>query len=844
MISGALLLKVPAARKLAYDIPARIKRLIFIACDSARSQELRRQVQCIAVNDDFRKAKLNHPTQKKIVETLLKSIREGKEETGTYDVIVAPSGFGKTRTATLLAEALIRDRSFCVLADNFHYYDFARGYGVQNQFLSRLGGLVHSEALVVVDNFHLAGPVIIQETTRRLLDILNSTTERHLIFLAQPLENWRLRAGSEIRLLSHARESGRLHSINALTREDIAKAQLSADVLRKIRTFSKSAGTGSASIAEIQATQVEETGTVHQKQLAERVSNYLFSQGYQRPDPPGERLVAVVATATALAMFKGVFDKGSFRRAFFYADPHKGIRRLWDQFRSLGDLRLLSKSGIIPRSSLPGKLYVMHERLAEYFRDTIATTDATFLEVFEKALMWRLGTSDGKSDPTLNWLAGVELRNLDRMNCYFGRAMAEGNLKSMGARLRKAVDVLHADAAQFQLGVILDKSGSFAEARSHLSQIAVTPDVGGFSAKAKLALLEAEHDEERLETVLALGSSQDPLIRLSSVFWKIHIGAHKGRFDPESLRSLGVEIFDTFDAMALEADFFLSTLLSRVYFDTLRHVLLRRSDVAQQILANGASPVADVVAKTDPCFKANTILYERAHFLEFIVLPALAVFSDRLSYEDTLGIGAHTGDVADLASRIEQEYSNAQDEFSVFGNRERYYLDGDILNARIQNPTTDIQDLRVGLAEYHRFISAAGFEDLLSYPFVYEFRLAVRAWRDALLDPQAYKQDFNTLDEYRDDALRALKKVEILDTACRNTYGLWRKTLYAILLEAVSGDGVRPGSIEEKLERHAAIAEEQGFLGDADFVHKLVRQSRLRISDIMNALIYHPFVHQ
>jgi len=844
MILGALLLNVPAARKVAYGIPARIKRLIFIACDSARSREIGHQIQCVAVNDDFRKLKLNHPTQKMIVESLLKKIRESKKEPGTYDVIIAPSGFGKTRTAILLAEALIRDRDLCALADNFHYYDFARGYGIQNQFLSRLGGLAHSDALVIVDNFHLAEPEIIKGITRRLLDILNSTTERHLIFLAQPLENWRLRAGSEIRLLSYARETGRLHSINALSREDISKAQLSADVLRKIRAFSQSAGTGSASIAEIQSVQVEDIGTAHQRQLTERVSNYLFSQNTQRADPPGQRLVTVVATATALALFKGVFDKRSFRKAFYYANPHKGIRRLWDQLIALRDLRLLSQSGIIPRSSLPGKLYVMHERLAEHFRDTIAPVDATFMEGFEKALLWRLRTPEGEADPALNWLAGVELRDQDRLERYFGRAMVQGNLRLMGMRLSKAIDVLDSDSAQFQLGVILDKSGSFANARGHLSQIAVTSELSGFSARAKLALLEAEHDEEQFESVLALVCSQDRLIRLSALFWKIHIGAHKGRFDPEGLRSLGREVHNQFDLEALETDFFLSTLLSRIYFDTLRHVFLRRLDVAPQVLENSASQIADIVAKTDPCFKANTILYERAHFLEFIVLPAIAVFDERLNYEDTLGLGPHKGDIADLTSRIEQEYRNAQDEFAVFGNREQYYLNGDILNVRIQNPLSDIQDLRVRLAEYHQFIATAGFEDLLSYPFVYEFKLAIRAWRDALLNPQAYRQDFDVLDEHRNDALRALKKIETFDTACQNAYGLWRKALYAILLEAVSGENVRLTGIKAKLEQHATTAEEQGFYGDAHFVRKLVQKGGLRISDVMNALIYHPFVHQ
>lgn len=843
--TAVLLLKGPTAKRLADETVARIIRFIFINCDRASTGAKRLGLQCLAVTSDFRKIQINHPTQKRLVETLFANIRDEQYINGTFDVVLAPSGFGKTRTATLLAEALVRSEDLCTLANNLYYYDFARGFVVQNKFVRSFGGLSHSGALVIVDNFHLAEPWAIGDITKRLLDVVNTATERHLVIMAQPLENWKLRAGSEVRLLSFAREKQRLHIIDALSKADIAKAQLSKDVLQRVRQFAQYSSSGVASIAEIQSVQVDELSSRHQKRLASKVSDYLFAVNRNDLEPPSQRLVIVAATATALAIFKGGFSMGDFRKAFVKANSRSGLRALWDRIQAPRELRLLSKAGIMPKSSLQGGRFTLHERLAEHLRDTLGQSDSLFEEAFQRALRWRIDESEEAQDPTLKWFAGVELCDNNVIAEHFGSAMADGNLRAMAQRLRRVVPTLDNDLSKFQLGIILDKSGNFSEARGYLGEVASELDNEGFAAQSTLALLEAEHSPDRQAIVEFLGKSDDPRVELSATYWDIHMQAHLGEFAPERFQDLANRLAKTFSTQEIKSDFFLSTLASRVYFDAHRHTFLRRENVVQGILDIEKSALQDVIEGNDPCFKANTILYERAHVLAFVVLPELAIFQNRLSPDQSLGLADVSEEISDLTLRIESEYHKAQDEFSVFGNREQFYLAADILNARIQNPDTKISDLRLALAEYQKFITDADFADLLSYPQIYAFKLAIRSWRDALADPNAYTADVSAVDDFLDEAYRALKMVRSLDKACGNAYGMWRHDLYLALLDALNPS--KKQSHKELASKFNALARKAGklgFVGDQEFLERFVELGQLRISNVLNAILYHPFVHQ
>ncbi|MGB3222876.1 MAG: hypothetical protein WBB23_08755 [Desulforhopalus sp.] len=843
VLVGGAFIKMPAIRKLASGFPARLKRQIFLACDHRHQTKPDHHLQCLAVMSDFLRIKIHHPTQKSLIETLFNNIKHHDDNTEVFDIILAPSGFGKTRVATLLAEALIRDKDTCVFADNFHYYDFSCGYRVQNIFLKKFGSLAHLDSVVVVDNFHLAEASTIKETTRRLLDMPLAISERRLIFLAQPLENWRIRAGTEIRLLSHARKNDQLHNIQALSHADIAAVQLSVDALARVKGFTSYSSSGSASIAEIQSAQIELKGSAAQKMLVRIAINYLFSKKTEDHEPPSKRLVVVLATATALAIFKGNFDRKSFREAFLKANGQSGLAKYWTMIKADRDLRILSKAGIIPRSSLPGRLFIMHERLAEHLRDTVAKQDNSFETAFQCALKWRIGAIKTNEQPTLHWLAGVELRDVSQLTRYFDRAMGEGNLKSMASRLEKTIDQIDSEDVIFQLGVILDKSGLFRDARKILASINEDDRIEGFPAIAKLALLEAQHGPENSQIVTLLRGSPDPIIRLSAEYWEIHLNAHSGIFDPEALATLNKAVANTFEECQIENSYFLKNLVNRIYFDTLRHIHLRRMNVAKAILVNEATPLSAVVAKTDPCFKANSLLYEKAHVLSFVILPALVIFTKRLGSEDSLGLGQPDENIENLCIRIEEAYKDAQDEFAVFGNREQFYLDGDLLNVSIQKPNSDLSVTRIKLAKYRNFIEKTGFADLASYPHVYTFRFAIRCWRDAVLDQNVYESNPNSIDEFREDAERALNNIKVLDENSGNIYGLWRVGFYQILLDALSGKNGHD-QILSRLREYAELATRKGFNGDAEFINKLIKAENLKVGLVMNAAIFHPFVHQ
>ena len=130
--------------------------------------------------------------------------------------------------------------------------------------------------------------------------------------------------------------------------------------------------------------------------------------------------------------------------------------------------------------------------------------------------------------------------------------------------------------------------------------------------------------------------------------------AHLGRFDPDGLFSLGQELASTFDEAEIQSDYFLSTLASRIFFDTHRQNYLRGSNIVEGILSNEKSSLLSAVEASDPCFKANTILYARAHLLSFVVLPELAVFQKRLGSDQSLGMASASESLSDLTVRIEE----------------------------------------------------------------------------------------------------------------------------------------------------------------------------------------------
>jgi hypothetical protein len=846
VVVAAVAAKVPAVRELAGTLPSRCKRLIFLACRG--STRLSHQVShfCRLVASDFRAVQLLHPSQTNVIEKIYANISANTVGSSDYDAIVAPSGFGKTRCATLLAEALIRDKVLCGLADKCLYYDFARGDSIQTLFMRRLGGLIHSGALVIVDNFHLAPPSVVEETTSRLLNLPGPKAERHVLLLAQPPGAWRLHGQSEVKLLSEARRRGRLHEIRQISAAEIDLTRPSPEARRRIKAMIPRSGQTGASIAEIHSAQIELHAPEAERQIATRISDYLFPHApepgrWEGPEP----LPQVLGTATALALHRGAFSLGAFRQAYAAVLGRTGPGGWAAQLRASFWLRRLARIGLFPRTSLPGRLYVLHEVLAEYFRDHIGPRDARFESAFRQAMIWRLDVDPSARSPAMQWLGAAELRDLARLAAHFDGAMVDGNLAAMARRLGANLPHLSGAVGHYQQGVILDKHGSFAEAREQLATAIAEDSEGIVTEAAELALIEAAHGPDRTEAVTRLGASSRQEIRLSAAYWRYHMDAHLGAFDPDGLTALAAQLTEVFEPDRFAESFVLAQLASRVYFDACRHVFLRREDVSRRLQRLANLPIVEVLANCDPSYRAASLLYGQAHVLAFVALTERALFGRPLPASELVGVVVESEDLEGLCSQTEAAYRHAQDEYAVFGNREQLYLKADILNARLQRPAISPHEVSLSLSDYADFIRRAGFEDIASYPEAYGFRLALKARQWALSGAAERSQHFDSADDHERQARFHLAKMQRMDETCGNRYGQWRGRFYDLLFDSISARSApaRAGTAAG-LKALAGDARRLGYIGDADLIDRFLDQGDLSVGRIFNALLYHPFVHQ
>jgi len=848
VIAAALIVQFPPLRRVLGRTSAACKRLIFLACSRVPNGVERAGRTCRMISLDFRRYWLSHPSQSEAVSKIYRHIKAAADTRGTYDAVVGESGYGKTRCVTLLLEAIVRDDTIHYLADRCFYYDFACDSAIGDLYIRRLAGGTHAGALVIVDNFHLAGPDIVEETTKLLLEQPESAAEAHFVFLAQPAGAWRLRGQGEVRLFSEARRKGCLHEIGGLARSDLLRERLSEEARARLLSIASTARDSIASIAQVQSMQVERMVRPADRAFATAVADYLFvsAPGPHRSMPAheAERLSKAMAIAVALAIQRGVFTDREFCRACLALTEATGFRRWSAMFGLWRLLRRLAKIGVVPRTTLPGRFYLLHERLAEDFRDRLGASDAVFERTFCSTMTWRLDSVTPGTVPILQWIGGAELRDPLRVERSFEPALLAGGLEPMTRRLAANLPHMDSPRVRLQMGILLDKSGTFQAAREEFSLVRVDQPADPLTDELDLAKLEAEHGQNRYEVVSRLRRSTSRKVRLSGMYWDIHMKAHAGTFDPDGLIRLAASITEHFDADTIRKSYSLFSLASRTYFDACRHAYLRREDVARRILALEALPLAGILETCDPTHQAGRSLYQRAHALGVLAIPDRALF-DRISGPEEL-FGLHPTDTS-LSALCEfalREYDLVRDEYSVYGDRNHDYLAAEILAVRLQHPVVDLEAIRPALADYEYFIRKSGFVDLLSYPEVYKFRFALRGWQAAMSGTEE-RSTFSDADDHLQQARRHLDAIERLDTACGNAYGLWRCRLYRTLLEALtSRAGAGHASSLKALDILASDAGKSGYVGDAVFVRRLIDAGDLRVAQAFNALVHHPFVHQ
>jgi len=839
---------VPQLQRVVRRFPSQLKRQIFLLCAGVGVARDRSSNLCRAVASEFRRHLLPYSRQGSVVSKIYANILNSTEGT-CFDVIVGPSGTGKTRAAVLLLESLVRDRLLCRLADRSFYYDFSVEDRIQDDFLHQLGGSAHADGLVILDNFHLARPDTLEAVTIWLIDALRKPSERHFLLLAQPGPAWRLNPGMAVKILQVASQLGALHCLeNGLDAEALDSLGLDETARQRLSTLRRYSSDKLASIAEVQSiSPTVQTSSIGGIATSE-VLAYLFDDkvGTQGDDRVPE-LSKVIGITAALAYNRGTFSPHEFRICFLAISNETGIAKLRALIRARRILKGLARQGIMPRTSLPKQPYVFHEKLVEQFRDRLGAIDKGFEAAFRAALLWRLDVSQADLRPQFRWLSAVELRDTNAMRDQFDAAVADGGLSVMERRLKAHLDCATSLEAKFQYGFILDKMGRFAKAREALRYVSEASRGSDLAVKCQLALIEAEHGPDAFESTAEIQSNEDPKLALSGSYWSLHIAAHAGRFDAQGLFDLADQFVTAFQPSDVLGDYALSTLASRLLFDGCRHLYLQRpQSMAEGLKRWSDHKITSIVRATDPCFQANSTLYFRAHWRSHVQLSSQAVMGRYVAHPREASTPLTERDVSRLRVLAEAEYREAAEQFSTFGNREALYLKGDLVNCRIQDDACDPKAVQPQLAEYESFIQQTGFEDLASYPEVLKLRLNIRSWLLALSASTSNDLWIGTADDRLAAAKANLKQIKAYDEKCANQYGLWRADLYAVLINLL-GDSVahehRRQSCAE-LQALAERAEAAGYFGDARFAAHLGAINDLTIGVVIRALLFHPFVHQ
>jgi hypothetical protein len=818
------------------------KRVIFITCETARRRPKHFAPGCFLVADEFKRPRIRHPTQQRIIETIVRNLTTKNDIARRFFIIEGNSGYGKTRSAFLLVEALLHHNALFDLADRAFYYDFSREPNVQNNFLSRLGGIRHWGALVVVDNFHLAKPQVIAEITKRLLDSPNDLTERFVVILAQPTNAWRLRPGAEIRLVQVARELGQWFELSGILPKEILETTDMATRRRQMERLVALNAERVASIAEMQFAQLEMAVPGSSGNFATDIFDRLDNPTSPLKNEMERRALQALAIASALALYRGSF---SAREFWFASKSIAGVGTLMPWLRVCALWRVLirlSRTGLIPRMSLPGRLFILHEKLAETFRDRLHDC-AEYEQPFHEALRWRVVGGADKSDHVVQWLAGCELAEINRLDVWFELALLSGGLNVMLRRLeRNARYFTGVTAADFQLAYLLDKNGRFAEARQQFDRLLRTGrgEIQRLD-QIRLAMVEAEHGPDAQQVVSEIEQRGDPINALAARYWGIHLGAHKGRFRPDELRAL-VSIFKSqFSIQQINSSYTLSYLGARIFFDACRHIFLRGENVRYRLREMDALMLNSALPDALPEFQAMWRLYSEAHVIAHVDLPQFSIFGRTSDLGELLPlIGKEPGElvISDIVRAAREAYTRCRNEFAVFGYRESLYLQADILNLDLQEPGGDLDRLRPKLVEYELFIRKTGFGDIASYPHVYWFRWHI-ANRFRVLETG---YPLALVDQHDIEAKKHLERAHLLDAACGNLYGMWRCDFLKTVFDCLGAGDERDVSI--RLFELRKKAERLGYVRDSNIIDDLAAAPSLSVHNVRQVLLYYPIVHQ
>jgi hypothetical protein len=807
------------------------RRYVALSCNHDFGSSHREGVACHLTAEALRVPVFRYDAQQAAVTALADAC--DTDAHGQFWFVEGTSGSGKTRTALLLVQALIRDLRRFELGSRCYLYDFADADQVQDELVRRLGSPRNDGAVVLIDNFQLVRAEVLRVVTDRLLDRPGRAHEQLVVFLARPGDAWNLSPGSDVRILSEAKEANRHVSLAGPSADEVVNrvAALDEACASQMRLLN---GGPVASAAQLHFAQV----IVRNAGVPGEVRNLLgLLTGPTSKQTEHHDLLRALGTITAMTMHRGAFRRAELRAL---ASPSAAESRRRATATATADLQRLRRVGLVAKLNVGGARFVFHEAIAELCVDRLSGLDS-FDEAFGRVGAARLVSLRARHDALGAWLVAAETGAQEVLAELFDAAMSHGAYARMARCLRRAEARYSLDeASRLQLAILLDRVGDFAASRALTGDSRPTRRADRFAMMLTAQRIEAGHDEHSMQDAAELRASDDPEVALVGEYWELHLAGHRGSLAPERLLELATEM----GGLLVRHDEYWSIYaMARMHFDSLRHHYLSGGWPVEALTSISRQDLDDVIGKHLPTFEALHILYGKAHLVGHVLLPRRALFGEAVApvHAARADLGRQDTESEDtLAIAAERLYRRARDAFWQYGDREASYLQADVLNMKMIQADADLDALKVDLRTYERFIEDTNFADIQSYPQLYFMRWHVLRHFAGLVAPGSAARAFDA-DAELDHAASRLERAVIHDSAVGNDYGLYRAELFGMLLETLRQrqpfDPAAALALADRMSEH-----QYGF--GAELLRHLAHSDPVPITGLLAVFRYYPIVHQ
>lgn len=819
-----------------------LEKWLFKRCSRSSLQRVHRSV-CWIVPSFFKQNWIVHDEQTNAVNSVTQSIELA--EFPFFSIIVGPSGSGKTRTISRIVQQLALNNKNQKLSLSFYYYDLSEPQD-QQKVASQIGCNAHADGVVFIDNFHFAEAKLIWLLTQYFS--MHHLAERYYVLLCQSIDRWRVNPGDHIKLIEIAKEHNRFNELSGLSKDNAEKFARENSLTNHIEKVSRDHKQYVISAAQAAVLSSLSSAPIKNSDVRVPLLRLLNSNRSQNEEID-QNLIIRLAITLSLSLHRGSFTLKDFIKiTWIFSNESNLIQRLYFVSCSLWWLRKMRLLGIFPILTTSSKRYLLHEQMAEEWKDRlthICEVREVFIMALEKAVDIQIN-QDWLQEDT-KWLLAVEIKDSKYIEDFSDLALAVTNVNRMIKCIERNWKVFEEPTkCRLQYAILLDKVGRFEDARKILDTLSTKFSITDETyAQIAFAKIEAEHGSESEFLIKQLNASSDPKIKLTSEYWRIHISAHRGAFDPRGLKGL----LDGLQALIVQTGktpgYSEVYLISRIIFDGCRQSYLYGDQVTETVSSFLSHQLIEFLIAFDSQYYALLELYGRAHWLAHELLFRFAILGEDISTIDcpeTLSQNIlKSNSIAQLAGITRDHYRIAQEKFKAVGGREARYLEADLLNADIVCGDMDSENIERRLERYQSSIEQTGFTELFSYPYFYRMKWNVLLFFESLLEGAIERAD-----HHLNQAVIACQHIERFDKAHDNQYGLWRSQLFKTLLSIFGGKNkFEIKNIMGELTLLRESATNRDYHRDTILIGWLQKSPEpLSLSAIHRFFKFYPFVHQ